>query len=338
MVTRAFLIVLGAVLALSSPGICGAAELKIATVAPEGSKWMQEMRAGAAQIKERTGGRVTLRFFGGGVMGDDRSVLRKIRIRQLQGAAFTAGGLAAVYPDINLYSLPLLFRSPEELDYVRARMDQVLLDGLEKAGFVSFGLAGGGSALLMAKLPVRRLEDLKGQKIWVPEGDRISYVAMEALGLAPVPLPMTDVLTGLQTGLIDIVANSPVGAIAFQWHTKVRYVTRVPLGYLFATLVIDRPAFDALRPEDQAVVREVMGRIYARFDARSRRDNEMAAEALARQGLIFIDPPQEEVDRLHEKIRDVIRRLGEEGAYTPALFARLQGYLDDYRNRREGAR
>src|SRR5690606_7355182 len=181
-------------------------ELKVATIAPDGSHWMREMRAAAAEIKERTGGSVEIKFYPGGVMGNDAQVLRKIRIGQLHGGAFTAGGLAERYSGLNLYGIPLLFRSLDEVDYVREHLDPVLTAGLEEAGFVGFGFIEGGFARLMANHPVRGIEDMRRRKVWVPEGDPISFFAMEELGLSPVVLPVTDVLTGLQTGLLDIVA------------------------------------------------------------------------------------------------------------------------------------
>src|SRR5690606_37774829 len=130
-------------------------------------------------------------------MGNDAQVLRKIRIGQLQGGAFTAGGLAERYSALNLYGTPLLLRSLDEVDYVRQRMDEELRQGLEAAGFVSFGFIEGGFAHLMANDPIRSVDDMRRRKVWVPEGDQISFVAMESLGLSPVVLPVTDVLTGL---------------------------------------------------------------------------------------------------------------------------------------------
>jgi TRAP-type C4-dicarboxylate transport system substrate-binding protein len=223
------LLLAASVATLPAPAV--AAVLKIATWAPEGSQWMREMRSSAAAIKERTDGRVVVKYYGGGVMGNDRKVLRKIRIGQLQGGAFSASGLTERYPDIALYGLPLIFRSQAEVDYIRERFDPVLMDGLEQAGFVSFGLAGGGFALMMSSEPATRLDDMRGLKIWVPEGDRISSLAMVAMNLSPVVLPISDVLTGLQTGLVDIVATPPVGAVLLQWYTKVHYVTELPIAY-----------------------------------------------------------------------------------------------------------
>ncbi len=308
-----------------------AVDLKIATVAPDGSAWMRAMRQGGEEISRRTAGRVTLKFYAGGVMGNDKSVLRKIRVGQLQGGAFTSGGLADVYPDIGLYSLPLVFRSQEEVDAVRPILDPVLREGLEQAGFVSFGFAEGGFALLMSEVPVLSLDDLRGRKIWVPEGDRVSYRAMESLGLAPVTLPISDVMTGLQARLIEVIASSPIGAVAFQWYTRLKYVTDTPLSYLFATLVIDRGAFQRLDPADREVMREVMGRIYRDLDRQNRLDNAAATKAMAGQGLKFITLTPTEVQRWQDKGAEVTRQLRDEGAFSVPLLDRFQQLLESLR-------
>ena len=112
--------------------------IKIASISPDGTLWMKEMRAGAADIKKRTQGRVTIKFYPGGVMGSDSNVLRKIRIGQLQGGAIPAGSFSGIDPDIDIYGLPYLFSSLEQVDYVRKRMDEDLIKGLEKKVFISF--------------------------------------------------------------------------------------------------------------------------------------------------------------------------------------------------------
>ena len=196
------------------------APIKLATIAPEGSSWMVQMRAGAQEIKTRTEGRVTLKFYGGGVMGNDKKVLRKIRIGQLQGGAFTSTALAERYPALNLYGIPMLFRSLAEVDYVRERLDDRLQEGLRDTGYESFGFAEGGFAYLMANTPLRELGDIRGRKIWVPEGDSVSFLAMETLGLSPVVLPLTDVMTGLTDGVAGhrrhLAGGCPGAAVAHQ--------------------------------------------------------------------------------------------------------------------------
>ena len=114
---------------------------KIATLSPDGSFWMQKMREGAKQVAEQTDNRVKFKFYPGGVMGDDKGVLRKMRFGQLHGAALTSGGLSSIFPDIQLYSLLLKFNNLDEIDYVRTKMDQQLMQGLEDNGIVTLGFA-----------------------------------------------------------------------------------------------------------------------------------------------------------------------------------------------------
>lgn len=320
-----------AALLLCLAGTAVAETFKIATIAPDGTTWMQEFRKGAAEVKQRTGGRVEFRFYPGGVMGNDQSVLRKIRIGQLHGGALTGGGLAAINKDANIYGLPFLFRSFAEVDHVRERMDPVLMAGVEKAGFVAFGLSDGGFAYLMSDDPVRSTTDLNRQKVWIPDGDEISRVGLNAVGVTPVVLPLTDVLTGLETGLIDTVAASPIGAIALQWHTRVNYVTDFPISYLFGALVIDKRRFGALSSADQQVTREVMGEVMQRLNAANRKDDAAAIAALRRNGLEFVTPRGEDEAGWVRSAESAVERLGGRGLFDPAMLDRIERLLSDFR-------
>jgi TRAP-type C4-dicarboxylate transport system substrate-binding protein len=316
-------------LAMGAPA--AAADIKIATVAPEGSQWMKDIRAAAAAIKTRTEGRVVIKVYGGGVMGSEKQVLRKMRIGQLQGGAFTASAIAERYPDVVLYGLPMVFRSQDEVSYVRQRMDATLIDGLERAGLVTFGFAGGGFARIFANRPVMTTADMRGQKIWLPDGDRITSAALEALQLSPVGLPVTDVLTGLQTGLLDIVAAPPVGVIALQWHTRLKFMTSEPLMYTMGLMAIDAGAFGRLGAVDQAVFREVMSTTYRRFDEQSRTDDESSQKALLTSGIKRVDASPAEVKAWREAVTAANQRLGEQGVYTPALLGQVQALLQEVR-------
>jgi TRAP-type C4-dicarboxylate transport system substrate-binding protein len=281
--------------ALLLSGSVFATVLKIATLAPEGSEWMLEHRAAAAQIKELTEGRVMLKFYGGGVMGNDKKVLRKMRIGQLQGAAFSTSGLMERYFDIVLYGLPFIFESQDEVDFVRQRFDERLASGLHDAGFVSFGFAGGGFAQFMSAQPVRNQQDLATRKIWVPDGDTISFTALEYQNLSPVVLPLSDVLTGLQAGLVDVIVTPPSVALLLQWYTKVNYINPLPVSYTMGILALDNKAFDRISPADQAVVSEILTATYGRLDEINRRDNLEAVDALQANGLQVVAAESEAI-------------------------------------------
>lgn len=319
-----------AVLLFSLPAM--AVTLKIATVAPNGSQWMNDMRASAKEINERTDGRVLIKYYGGGVKGDDAKVLGQIRIRQLQGGAFTPSALSAQYSDLNLYGMPVVFDSEEEAAYVRSRMDARLQQGLEDAGFVNFGFATSGFATLMSRKPIKTLADLKGKRVWVPEGDTISYASMQALSLNPVTLPLTDVLMGLQTGLLDIVAIPPIVALIMQWHTKIKYVTQVPLVYTFGFMAVDKKAFDKISREDRIIVREVMTKTYKKFDKVNLVDNQGAFEALLKSGIEEVRFDDEEFVKVRKLLLASNLRLGSDGAFTLELYEEMLRHIDEYRH------
>jgi TRAP-type C4-dicarboxylate transport system substrate-binding protein len=322
-----------AVLALSGPAIA-VTTLKIATATPDGTQWMNEMRAGAKEIKERTDGRVVIKYYGGGIKGNDTKVLGQIRIRQLQGGAFTPSALASQYSDLNLYGMPLIFDSEEEAAFVRTRLDARLQKGLEEAGFVNFGFATSGFANILSNTPVKALADLKGKRVWVPEGDTISYASMQALSLNPVTLPLTDVLTGLQTGLIDIVMIPPMVALVLQWHTKVKFVTRAPLVYTFGFMAVDGKTFAKVSAEDQAIVREVMARTYEAFDEVNLVDNEGAYDALVKSGITPVEFDVEEFNKVRELLLASNLKLGRDGAFTLELYEEMLRHINEYRSER----
>jgi len=307
-------------------------QIKIATLAPENSSWMKEFRAGAKEIRERTDGRVVMKFYSGGVQGNEAKVLRKIQIGQLHGGTFAPTDFQKQYPDLNIYGLPFMFRSEDEVNYVRERLDPKLEAGFDDLGFETFGFASGGFAIVMSNTPVTSYEDLKGKKVWLPEGDLISYEAMKALQLSPVALPMTDVLTGLQTGLIDIVAIPPVVALALQWHTKVKYVTQLPVLYAMGFLAISDRTFNKLSSDDQVIVTEVLSRIYSEVNEASEAEELNAIDALLNVGLTDVAPREGEFEKIRAIMRETNRDMAERGMFSADLLDELQRYLRDYRD------
>ncbi|WP_347259861.1 TRAP transporter substrate-binding protein DctP [Rudaea sp.] len=308
-----------------------AATIKIATIAPDGTAWMKEMRAAAEAVKTKTADRVEIKFYPGGVMGDNATVLRKIKIGQLQGAAFTGGEAAAITPDANVYSQPFQFRSEDEVDKVRAKVDGQLKASFEKAGFVVPGMAGGGFAYLFSVNDIHDKDTLKAAKVWVPQGDHVAEIAFKSAGVTPIPLPIADVYTSLQTGLIDAAASTTAGAIAFQWHTKVRHMLDLPLMYVMGFLAVDKKAFDALSVDDRKTVNDEVAAAFARIEKGARADNAQARTALQGQG-VAVTPQNAEQRKAWDAIgEDARKNLTGAGGISPELAAAVNKSLEEAR-------
>ena len=260
--------------------------LKIATLAPDGSSWMKELRVAAKEIETTSQGRVLVKFYPGGVMGSDAVVLRKIRLGQLQGGVLTSSELAAVYPDAVIYGMPFMFDNWAEVDRARGVIDPLLAKGFEAKGYKMLGASGIGFAYMMGIKPMRTRAEMNSVKLWIPQNDVIAERVFKQGGITPIPLPLGDVFTSLQTGLVDTVANTPSGAVALQWHGKVRSMADLPISFIVGFMVLDIKAYQKLSPADQATVSKVFGTAAKRMDASIKRDDASALAAMKKQGLI----------------------------------------------------
>ena len=319
------------VLALLLAGSVESATLKIATLSPEGSDWMKVLRLSAKEIEEKTSGNVKLKIYPGGVMGDDKAVMRKMRIGQLQGAVLTSGGLVNSYKDIGIYGLPMLFRSQAEVDLTRAQIDEVLMEGLAAKGFMGFGLAGVGFAYPMSQVAATNVSGVRKMKIWTPDNDLGALTAFEAFNISPIPLPYGDVLMGLQTGLINGIAAPPVGTLLLQWHTQVSYVLDLPLLYVYGSFVISNKAFKKLSTEDRQTVSNVLNAAVNQVDRAAKQDDQKAKKALSGQGISWLAPVSDdfaEWDRLASTAR---KALVDDGYVSQPLYESVVSILEKIR-------
>ncbi len=308
-----------------------AATLKIATLSPEGSNWMKLLRAHAKKVEERTGGEVKLKLYPGGVMGDDKAVVRKMRVGQLHGAVITSGGLVQNYPDIGLYNLPMLFRDEAEVDHVRQVMDNELMAGLRENKFVGFGFAEVGFAYPMMQRPGSSVSDIRGRKVWTPDNDPASLRAFQAFDISPIPLPIADVLAGLQTGLIDSIGSPPIGAIALQWHTQIEHAIDLPLMYTYGLLAMTDRAFKRLDATAQAIVEEEMAAAVRAADASARSDHESAKAALAKQGIQWAAPSPTEFAEWSRLATKANEQLVASGYISKPTYERTMTLLNEFR-------
>lgn len=264
---------------------------RVATLAPEGSLWMKQMQKGAKKVEDATDGRIKTKYYGGGSMGDEKDVVRKMKLGKLDGAALTSIGLAMIYPGIRVLQLPYFYESVEEVDYVRERMWPYFQDKFRAEGYELLAAGDVGWIYLFSTKPVRSEDDLRGLKIWMWQGDPQSSGVFESLGITGVPLGVPEVLSALATGRINACFGSPLAVVALQWHSKVKYMSTMPVGYGIGGMVMRADVWAAASPEDIATQIEIGKKMMRQTIKRVRKDNERALKAIVKQGIEPIATP-----------------------------------------------
>lgn len=277
-------------LALAVPARAQTA-IKCATLAPDGSTWMKVLNELSKDLEKESGGKLKFKFYAGGVSGDEKDVVKKIRIGQLHSAGFTGVGLGDIAPEVRLLDAPWLFRSRGELEAVRSKFDKELRAAIEKGGFVLLGWTDLGSVIVFSKNPIAGPEDMRKQMMWVWEGDPIAVAAYKALGVNPIPLSVVDVMQSLQTGLIDAVYGPPLGVVALQWHAKLKHIFPVPLAESTGAVLVSKAFFDKLPAEQQKLLLSVSDRHLKRLNVQTNAENDKALETLQKQGLSLAAKP-----------------------------------------------
>jgi len=270
--------------------------IKLATLAPEGSTWAKAFNALNSEIMKKTENKVQFRIYPGGVLGDEKDVLRKMKIGQIQGAALTSGGLSAIYKDIDVLQIPFLFQNYGEVDYVLTKMDAYFRKGFEENGYVLLGWSEAGFIYLMSTIPIASASDLKKGKVWIWEESPMSKAIFDEAGVSAIPLSLPDVMVGLQTGLVNVVYVPPTAAISLQWFTKIKYVTDVPLVYLLGGLVLKKDTFNQIPPSLQSILLETFQKHLEPLKTVTRDENRDAMKVMTKQGVKLVTPSKDQVD------------------------------------------
>ncbi len=280
--------------------------IKFATLAPEGSTWVNQIRSVDKTLRKKSGGRLGLRIYAGGIAGDELDVLKKIRIGQIQCAAFSGVGFGKILPMVRVLDLPYLFRNDQEVDRVHNALFDYFREAFRKKGFTLLAWTEVGNVHIFSKKAVRSLDDLTGLKIWTWAGDPISKQTFVTMGVNPIPLAVTDVNTALSTGMIDTVYAPPLGALALQWHTELSYMMALPLVHSTGAILISSRYFKKLPPDLAALLRETMQTAMKSLTGTLRHQREEAIEVLQKSGITVIPTPSEEARkpfyRVHEKV------------------------------------
>ena len=249
-----------AALAFSRAPLAQSAAIKLATVVPDGSIWDKSLKQMGADWKQATGGRVSLTVFSGGSQGDEPTVLRKMRLNALQGASLTVVGLASIDWSFNVFNIPFFFQSYDELNAVIEKLTPLLKQRVEAKGFVLVHWGHGGWLQVFSKQPVQTVADLKRAKLYTSAGDDKMTQWYKANGFQPRAMAMTDILTGLTTGMIDALPTTPIAAMAFQWFKQTPYMLDIGLSPIVGATVLDKKTWDGISAADRAKMTEIAAR------------------------------------------------------------------------------
>lgn len=259
--------------------LASAATLKISTLYPPGSAPVKSLQAVAQTLKTETGGAVTLKVYPGGVMGDDSTVMRKIRIGQLHGALVSAATLESIRPDLKDLSVPFQFDRIDQVYTARETLDSAFRQRLAEEGWLGFGPLDGGFSYLMSKEPVNNLADIRASKLWLPNTKDIQAMT-DALKVNYLVMNIGDVLTGLDTGAIDTLIAPPSAALTLNWHSRFNYYTETPVIYTWGMLVLPERALRKVPAQHREAVSEALSEWSVSLDAELREGNQSAKVAI----------------------------------------------------------
>ena len=317
-------------LAAIAPAAADNVEIRLATLAPDGSSWMKNLGKGAAEIDKKTEGRVKVKYYAGGVQGDERDVVRKINLGQLDGAAVTSVGLSMVEESIRVLELPRMFATVEELDYVADKMWPYFVKKFEAKGYKLGDRGDVGWIYLLSKSEITSVGNLKSSKVWMWGDDAIVRAMYKRLGISGVPLGVPEVEPNLTTGRIDACYGSPLAAVALQWNTKVKYMTSMPMSYGIAATVIKLDAYKKVTAEDQKLVLKISKGMQKTLRKQIRKDNESAKKQMERKGVKISATTPELLADFDKAAKDVWADLTGK-VYSKAELEMVLKYRDEYR-------
>ena len=307
--------------------------LKFATLIPPDTAWVNSIEKWSEELKTKSNNRLQLKIYPGGVMGDEPDVLRKMRSQQLHGAFFTGYGIGRIYPPARVLEMPFLFKNTNESDYVRNRIMPSIEDGFRKKGYELVGWPEVGFLHFFSKHPINSLDELKTRRIWLWQGDPMGEAFASAAGVSPIPLSIMDVYTQLSAkhGSIDTVYNSPFGALAMQWHTKLKYASNIPMTNGIGGIVISQRFFKKLPSDLQNLLRDTGKIIAEEINQDARRDNEKSLALLKQSGITF---GWEWTDKEKQQMLDLRNQaastLNESGYIPEKYFTEVKNILNEY--------
>ena len=307
------------------------AEIKFASLAPEGSTWVKVLGEWNRELTEKSQGELKFRVYSGGVAGDEKDVIRKIRLGQLHAGGFTGVGLGEIAPKVRILDVPFLFRNTEEVDYVLEAFEKDFQDAFREKGYVLLGWAEVGFVYFFTVEKASGFEALKGMKMWAWEGDPIAEALFKSLKISPIPLSIADVMTSLQTGLINGVYSSPMAALSLQWTSRTKYMLNCRLANASGAVLISAKMFDSFSSAQKELLLATGKKHLRHLTELSRAENLSALNFLKQNQVEIIDPDDGFDPSMIEKAGAEARELLTGKLYEKEFLRQVEEALDRYR-------
>jgi TRAP-type C4-dicarboxylate transport system substrate-binding protein len=284
---------------------------RIGTLAPKNSLYHRQLLEVGEAWRAAQGGNAKYVVFPDGSQGGEAELARRMRIGQLQGALLSVVGLNEIEPSISaLQSMPLLFKSWEEVDYVREKMRPAMEKKFLDKGFIVLAWGDAGWVRFFSKEPVFRPDDFKKMKFFSFAGESEQQEIMKSLGYTPVPLETADILPAIQTGMINVVPSTPYFALATQVFNTAPNMLEINWAPIVGALVVTQKAWDDMTPAGQQALKAAGEKAGAQIRNKARQEVEEAVDAMKKRGLVVNKPnaeQQREWNDLAEKLYPRIR-------------------------------
>lgn len=316
-------------------GVARAADtyvLKFATLAPQGSTWMKAFDAWSMELATKSQGRLMIKFYPGGISGDEPDMLRKIRFGQLQGAALSGHGVGEIFPPARVLETPFLFRNHAEIDAVRAKIQPVIDAGFRNNQYELVAWMEVGNIHFFSTKPLASLNELARRRIWQWQGDRFIDAFFNANGWSPVALPITEVYTGLSTGLVDTVVSTPLASIAMQWAGKTPYMSSQPMATGIGAVVVSNKFYLALPADLQALLKSTGVPLSQRLISDTRRDDLKSLAVLAKSTQPMVGLQKIDLAEQTALSRKAVSVLEAKGYLLADLDRQVDAALASYRS------
>ncbi len=306
--------------------------IKLGSLAPIGSPWDINLRKISAEWNRVSGGKIILKIYPGGIIGDEDDMIRKIQIGQLDAAGISGIGLSRIYNGILALQLPLLVRNNDELINVLEKMKPYFEQQVEKKGYKIILWNLGGWVHFFSKNPIVHPDDLKKAKMWVWEGDPDQIQAWKAQGFQPIPLPATEIMTSLQSGMVDALATNPVTAAAYQWFGIANHMCGLQWAPFIGGFVISKKTWNQIPSDLKPKLLEIIKQIGKTMEAEVLQANEKAL-LIMKQHKLVIHPVSEDIVKEWQAAVDLgfQRLVGK--SFDKESYDKIKFYLDEYRKR-----